>query len=198
MYAKQTWVDGLGGGTPVNATRLTHMEQGIGAAPQMVAVVGVSSTTGTTELDLTNFVVPANTIVNPGDSLHVWATGNFQGKTDTTQRLTFSMEDSHGDSFSFASGEIATVPNGQGYGWTFMAKYVYTGSFNAALEQHFALGNNGITPTFFVDHDGFGSLDRADPWTIHLRGRASNAGAAPNNNQVACRAATVTFCPGPI
>lgn len=31
-YTPQTWTDGAGGGTPVNATRLTAMETGIGAA----------------------------------------------------------------------------------------------------------------------------------------------------------------------
>lgn len=28
-YSKQTWTDGAGGGTPLSAARLTHMEDGI-------------------------------------------------------------------------------------------------------------------------------------------------------------------------
>lgn len=30
-YVKQTWVDGVDGGTPINAIRLKHIEDGIGA-----------------------------------------------------------------------------------------------------------------------------------------------------------------------
>lgn len=33
-YTKQTWGDGIAGGTPINSARLNHIESGIAAAPQ--------------------------------------------------------------------------------------------------------------------------------------------------------------------
>jgi hypothetical protein len=38
-YVTQTWVDGAGGGTPVNATRLAHIEAGLGEHETRVAAL---------------------------------------------------------------------------------------------------------------------------------------------------------------
>lgn len=37
-YSKQTWADNPSGGTPINATRLNHIEDGIEAASLAVVV----------------------------------------------------------------------------------------------------------------------------------------------------------------
>lgn len=54
-YAKQTWVNGPDGQTPLDAVRLNHMESGIDAASEQILVlnVGQSVPVGT----------PANTVV---------------------------------------------------------------------------------------------------------------------------------------
>lgn len=46
-YAKQTWQNGTSGGTPINATRLNHMEDGIAAAADDAAqaLAGVTNAT---------------------------------------------------------------------------------------------------------------------------------------------------------
>jgi hypothetical protein len=53
-YSKQTWVDGSGGGTPLDAARLNHMEDGIDAALRKdggtmaeAANIALGTTTGT-------------------------------------------------------------------------------------------------------------------------------------------------------
>jgi hypothetical protein len=38
-YVTQTWVDGVGGGTPVNAARLAHIEAGLGEHETRVAAL---------------------------------------------------------------------------------------------------------------------------------------------------------------
>lgn len=38
-YAKQTWANGVAGGTPINAARLNHMEDGIEAVDQRIDVL---------------------------------------------------------------------------------------------------------------------------------------------------------------
>jgi hypothetical protein len=44
-YNKQTWVDGVAGATPINATRLNYMESGIAAAdPGALAVASLRQT----------------------------------------------------------------------------------------------------------------------------------------------------------
>ena len=38
-YAKQTWANGPGGGTPITAARLAHMEDGIDAVTETLEAV---------------------------------------------------------------------------------------------------------------------------------------------------------------
>lgn len=62
LYAPQTWVDGIGGGTPVDADRLNHMEAGIDAVDAALAAlifrVGPYSVGGTLAVSAGTLRIP--------------------------------------------------------------------------------------------------------------------------------------------
>jgi hypothetical protein len=70
-YATQTWIDGPAGGTPINAARLTHIENGIKTATDLAtSIIGPSGTILGTQASLTtpalqtgNYAASANQVI---------------------------------------------------------------------------------------------------------------------------------------
>lgn len=95
-YTKQTWVLGLAGGTPLNATRLNHMEQGIADAHTLIADLALANHTHTsaqiTDATATNTV---NTIVKRDATGFIAVSGitGLSTATGSTQAVPKSQLD---------------------------------------------------------------------------------------------------------
>ena len=70
-YTKQTWADGAGGGTPISAARLAHIEDGIASASTTVNVKDLGAT-GDGTADDTTAVQAAINSLNSADGGIVW------------------------------------------------------------------------------------------------------------------------------
>lgn len=80
-YTKQTWVNGVAGGTPINATRLTHMEDGIAAANLSTGYTLVSGGVGVNAAIAINAaVLTESTVILSG--VHYYASPILIGTAD--------------------------------------------------------------------------------------------------------------------
>lgn len=82
VYAKQTWVDGVAGGTPISAARLTYIEDGIESVSSAVGTVLASEGSGVNAAIAINAAALAGgNIILTGD--HYYSTALFFTVADT-------------------------------------------------------------------------------------------------------------------
>lgn len=92
-YDKQTWVDGPGGGTPINATRLQHFEDGLDAAADVAdsALAGLAGKSATghthTSPSITDFTEAVQDIIGAAIVAGPNVTAVYN---DTTGTITIS------------------------------------------------------------------------------------------------------------